>query len=117
MPFETRIKNKITAEHPILSWLVEFAAVLVNRYEVGHDGKTPSERLRGKKSRLFGLEFGELLHFRRGRGKQAKLDVNWEDGDLLGDRTLSGETIVGTLKGAMRHKDSPNEASRRKMVC
>ena len=46
--FETRIKNKITADHPLLSWLVEFAAVLVNRYEVGHDGKTPYERLRGK---------------------------------------------------------------------
>ena len=37
--FETRIRNKITADHPVLSWLVEFAAVLVNRYEVGHDGK------------------------------------------------------------------------------
>ena len=50
--FETRIRNKITADHPVLSWLVEFAAVLVNRYEVGHDGKTPYERLRGKQSQL-----------------------------------------------------------------
>ena len=40
--FETRIRNKITADHPVLSWLVEFAAVLVNKYEVGHDGKTSS---------------------------------------------------------------------------
>ena len=102
--FETRIRNRITADHPVLSWLVEFAAVLVNRYEVGHDGKTPYERLRGKQSRLLGLEFGELLHFRRHRaaGKQAKLDESWADGVFLGYRTLSGETIVGTSKGVMR---------------
>ena len=101
---ETLIGNKITADHPVSSWLVEFAAVLVNRYEVGHDGNTPYERLRGKQSRRLGLEFGELLHFRRHRaaGKQAKLDVSWEDGVFLGYRTLSRETIVGTLKGVMR---------------
>ncbi len=39
--------------------MVEFAAVLVNRYEVGRDGKTPYERARGKRSKLLGLEFGE----------------------------------------------------------
>ena len=50
-----------------MAWLVEFAAVLINRYEVGHDGKTPYERLRGKPSKLLGLEFGERLHFRRCR--------------------------------------------------
>ena len=27
---------------------MEFAALLINRYEVGHDGKTPYERLRGE---------------------------------------------------------------------
>ena len=101
---ETRIRNQITADHPVLSWLVEFEAVLVIRYEAGHDGKTPYERLRGKHSRLLGLEFGELLHFWRHRpaGKQVKLDVSWEDGEFLGYRTVSGETIVGTSKGVMR---------------
>ena len=49
---ETCVCNKITADHPVLSWTVEFAAVLVRRYEVGHEGKTPYERLRGKQSRL-----------------------------------------------------------------
>ena len=42
-----------------MAWMVEFAGVLVNRYEVGKDGRTPYERSRGKKSRLLGLEFGE----------------------------------------------------------
>ena len=87
---ETRIRHKITTDHPVLSWLVEFAAVLVNRYEVGHDGKTPCERLRGKQSRLLGLEFG------------------------LQGYTLSGETIVGTLKGVMRTRTVRRKAAERR---
>ena len=41
---EERTKCVLESEHPILAWFVEFAAVLVNRHEVGHDGKTPYER-------------------------------------------------------------------------
>ena len=33
--FETRIESKIPAQHNAIAWLVEFAGVLVNRYEVG----------------------------------------------------------------------------------
>ena len=40
---EARIESKIPAQHNLIAWLVEFAAVLVNRYEVGHDSKTPHE--------------------------------------------------------------------------
>ncbi len=58
--------------------MVEYTRVLLNRYEVGKDGKTAYERLRG---RILGVEFGELLHFRRsilGDGKD-KFDSLWED--------------------------------------
>ena len=43
------------AGEPVLSWLVEYASVLLNRYEVAKDGKTAYERLRGKKSKVLGL--------------------------------------------------------------
>ena len=57
--------------------------MLINRYEVGHDGRTPYERLR--ETKMLGLEFGERLHFRRCRaaGRMAKLDVSWQDGVFL----------------------------------
>ena len=85
-------------------WLVEFAAVFVNRCEVGHEGKTPYERLRGMQSQLWELEFWKLLHFRRDQagGKLVMLDVGWEDGVFLGYRTLSGEIVVGTSLGVKR---------------
>ena len=56
--FETGVGAQIPSNHKFV-WLVEFAGTVFNRYEVGRDGKTPFERLRGKQSRLIGLEFGE----------------------------------------------------------
>ena len=39
-------------DHAVWSWLIEYAARLVTRGEVGHDGKTAYERLKGKRARV-----------------------------------------------------------------
>lgn len=41
-----------------VAWLIEYASVLWSRYAVSADGKTPCERPRGEKTRIFGFEFG-----------------------------------------------------------
>ena len=101
---ENRWRLKIGEEHKVLAWLTEYAAVLLNRYEVGHDGKTSYERLRGKTSRMLGLEFGERILFRRQPigARLAKLDSLWEEGAFLGYRSQSGETMVGTADGVFK---------------
>ena len=101
---ETRLGCKVQADSDILAWLVEYASVLLNRYCVSHDGLTPYERLKGKKSKLIGLEFGERLHYRKQRigNRLAKLDVMWADGVFLGYRANSGEIVIGTPQGVMR---------------
>ena len=43
-----RVSGKISVNHPILAWLVQHAAVLLNKLSVGRDGRTSYERLRGK---------------------------------------------------------------------
>ena len=40
-------------------FLPEYAAYLLNRLEVGKDGKTAYERAKGKLATVVGLEFGE----------------------------------------------------------
>ena len=88
-----------------LAWLVEYASVLWNRYAVSADGKTAYECLRGKKSRMLGLEFGEKLHWKRSVAtshRTNKLDSVWEEGIYLGHKTLSGESIVGNADGVFR---------------
>ena len=45
--------------------MVEHAAVIMNKCEVGKDGKTANERMKGNKGRLLGIEFGEGVLFRK----------------------------------------------------
>ena len=110
--FEARVEKKLRSDDNILAWLVEYAGVVVNRFEVGHDGKTPYERLRGKRTRLLGLEFGELQNFRRSPvpGRMAKFDSLWSDGVFLGYRSASGEIIVGTKEGVVRTRTVKRKA-------
>ncbi len=65
----------IPSKHAIVPWIVEYAALLLNRFEAGRDGKTSYERSKGKKSKLLGIEFGVSVLWRRkaiagARGKQ-----------------------------------------------
>ena len=48
---EERWKLKIPSKHAVVTWIVEYAAFLLNRFEVGRDGKTSYERSKGKKSK------------------------------------------------------------------
>ena len=52
---EHRMGTRVPPDARILCWLVEFAAYLMNRCDVGSDGKMPLQRLQGL------LEFGEKI--------------------------------------------------------
>ena len=59
---DTRLGEKIPPDSPILTWLVRYAAVVWNRYEVTSDGKTAYERIRGKQCTRPISEFGDCIH-------------------------------------------------------
>ena len=101
---EERISEKLDIGDAIWPWLVEYSSYLLNRLEVGHDGKTAYERNKGKKSRVLGVEFGEcILYKRRPVGdKLSKLSIMWEDGVFLGAKGTNGEIIVGGPEGVYR---------------
>ena len=82
----------------LVSWLVEYAVVLLNRLEVGHDGRTAHERLRHKPSRTLGVEFWVP--------RNHKLDTVWEQGVYVGHRTISGESMIATAKGMYKTRTS-----------
>ena len=48
-----------------MTFMADYAAYLVNRLEVGTDGKTGYERSRGKKAKVLGVELGEKLMWER----------------------------------------------------
>ena len=84
-------------EHPVWPWLVDYAAFLLTRGEVGKDGKTAYERSRGKEAKLQGFEFGEGVLWKRRweGGPLGKLSCMWEDGVFLGVKGTTGELMVG----------------------
>ena len=75
--FESHTGEKIPSDLNIMPWMIEYAGVLLNRYNVGADGKTGYERLKGKVASLPGLEFGERVHWRSNapaKDRKNKLD-------------------------------------------
>jgi len=101
---EEKWKVTIPDDHAVLTWMTGYASFLLNRFEIGKDGKSSYERLKGKKAKVSGLEFAECLWFKVKEKKDGigKLAIRWKDGVYLGVRAASGEVIVGTEEGVFR---------------
>ena len=62
---EARWQATVGETHAIWPPLVGHAGFLLNRCEVGHDGKTAYERSKKKVATILGLEFGEIVHWEK----------------------------------------------------
>jgi hypothetical protein len=92
---DERTGVKIDIKHPINTWLCEFAGYMMNRMEVASDGKTPNERIKGKKAVALGLEFGGNALWKHHVGKNMeKLNASWGHGIFVGVRAKSNELMV-----------------------
>ena len=103
---QERWKVEIPVEHPVVRYIVEHAAVLLNSFEVGADGKTNYERCKGNHASTLGIEFGEAVMWRRKRigGALGKLASFWEYGIYLGLMGKSRESIVGDGRGIWKSR-------------
>ena len=103
LALEGRLGQKVDAEANVVAFMAEYAGYLVNRLEVGKDGKTAYERVKGKSATVLGLEFGEKLMWKRKpKMKMDKISSRWEYGIFLGIRPRSGEVWVATEDGVMK---------------
>jgi hypothetical protein len=66
-----RMGVKIDVRHPVITWLCDFVSYMMNRMEVATDGKTPCERVKGKRAEVMGLEFGEKVLWKHPPGKNS----------------------------------------------
>ena len=102
---EQRLGVRLSGKHPVTAWLVEHAADLLSKYQIGDDGKTGYERWKGKRFQQEEVEFGEKIHYRenlKARAKQLKLEARWGEGFYLGRWWRTGEAIIGTASGILR---------------
>ena len=84
---EERLGTKLDPNHPLLTWLVRHATFCLSRFAIKDDGRTPYQRLHGRKWNRPLVEFGERIWFR-------PLDAYRVKGNLQ-SRVLSG-LFVGT---------------------
>ena len=92
---------KIDLTHSVWPWIAERAGFLLTRFEVGRDGKTACERLKGKSAKCsrLGARGRNLVEEKTSRRLSGKLTCMWEDGVCLGSKATIGEVIVGERNG------------------
>ena len=93
-----RIGTGVPPDARILCWLVEFAAYLINWCDVGSDGKTPLQRLHGRRDRIPILEIGER-RFCASSARGGKWEPRFHSGVFEGMLDSSSEAAVVTEQG------------------
>ena len=58
---EARLGAKIPPDHPLLTWIVQFASTSYYKYSIGHDGKTAEQRMIGRRTHQHTAEFAEKV--------------------------------------------------------
>ena len=99
---ESRLGSRVSCSHPVIRWLVEHCADIMNRFSVNKTGMSPYEELHGKKAVERRVEFGELIYYSTPKKGRAKLDLRWKIGVYLGHAWDSNELFCGTKLGNVK---------------
>jgi len=102
---EGKCGAKVKRDAPVMEWLVRWAGMMISRFQVGEDGKTAHERIRGRKCNTPVAICGEKVLYREledGRGERAKIETKWMDGVWLGIKNRTGEHVIGTPEGIVK---------------
>ena len=105
---EEKTQTKLESGGVVMQWLIRWAAMMVSRFLVGHDGRTGHERRRGRRCNMEVYPFGEKVWYRKIRvNENIKLgiDVDMAEGIWLGHARESNEMIIGTPEGCVRAYD------------
>ena len=109
---ETRIKAKLACVHPLMAWLVEHAADVLNRYGIGKDGRTPYQRLKGRKFVGNMLEFGSPVMFRvSGKVAGGIMQERWFPGIWVGKKLHTDQHLVMKEDGLVVRSRAVRETS------
>ena len=95
-----RIGARVPPDARILCWLVEFAAYLMNRCDIGSDGKTPLQRQHRRRDNTPILEFGEwILYMPATPARGRKWEPRFHPGVFVGMLNSSSQAVVVTEQG------------------
>ena len=97
---EDRLGVILPIFHAATTWMIEHAADLITKYQVGQDGMTPFERLRGRAYRGEVFGFGQCV-LRRVTGKVqgGVMEPRWKPAVWLGKRFVTDEHVISLEDG------------------
>ena len=99
---ESKFKAEVGIDLPVVSWMVENYADIVNKQAVGRDGETPYERIKGKRYHGEVCEFGsQILHRVPVKPQGGLMAPRWLPGTWLGKRWSSDEHLVALQDGSV----------------
>ena len=100
LDLEAKLKTTVRISHPCISWMVENVADIINKFKIGHDGRTAHERLKGKTSKGVIHEFGSVILHRIPEKPQGGLMMErWVQGVWLGKRFTTDEHVIPLENG------------------
>ncbi len=93
---ETKMKEKIAKDSPLFAWIVEAVGTMITRYRIGQDGKTPYQRLKGKKPSNVLVPIGEKVLYLplKQPGRMNKLAPKFKYGIYVGVNPRTSESLV-----------------------
>ena len=102
LALEKSLNRVIPCKHPIMTWLVEHSVNMLNKYLVGRDGRTPHERIKGKRYKGEMYRFGsKVYHMIPGRHGGGSMQPRWGTGIFLGKLWRSDESMIFSDEGKM----------------
>ena len=107
---EYRLSCTIPPDHPIMTWMVEYAASLIRRCLLTTDGRIPYEKIKGRASRRSVALFGEKVWYKPSHGRSKTLDYVLEEGIFLGLQDRSDEALIGVDNGVVKCRDIRRQA-------
>ena len=104
---EAKKGGKLNINHSAIGWMIEHCADILNKCQVGKDGRTPYERLKGKKYGGTFMEFGSPVMLRVTDKPQGGLmQERWIEGIWLGSRFNTLEHLVSRRSDGVVDLDS-----------
>ncbi len=97
---EEKAKVKLEGSDAIMTWIVRHAAAMITRFQVGTDGKTPYERMKGKRTKRPLAAIGEKILYMKKDGKG--MNMRFDYGFFLGVSEKSDELYVATEAGVLK---------------
>ena len=103
---ESRTQEPLSDDSPVTPWLVEHAGCILSGCQQGREGKTPFERLHGKKPTQEFVPFGEKVLARRVTTEPMnRRNPRYQYGIWLGMRSNSAECFIGNAEGVFRARE------------